>query len=153
MLSTARIAPVMVVEKTRADCAQHQETLDDARSVLDEFLALGMFTRKEVFSARSRFLFRWDDLDKSIGSLSGGEKTRLQLARAMMLKANFLILDEPTNHMDIPSCEAIEDSSRLSPARSSSSPTTTTCWTSWPVPIVEIDGGKFVPYAGSFSEF
>ncbi len=60
-------------------------------------------------AALSGYLFTWDDLDKRIGALSGGERNRLQLAAAVQRKASFLILDEPTNHMDIPSCEAIED--------------------------------------------
>ncbi|HET6485908.1 MAG TPA: ABC-F family ATP-binding cassette domain-containing protein, partial [Spirochaetia bacterium] len=91
-------------------CAQHQETLDPDLTVLDQVLALGFYTRKEVFASLSRFLFTWEDLDKKVGDLSGGERNRLQLARIMMLKATFLILDEPTNHMDIVSREAIEES-------------------------------------------
>ena len=103
---TLRIGPSLRV----GYCAQHQEVFDPSRSIMEEFLSLGALNRKEVFAAVARFLFGWDDLDKRIADLSGGERNRLQLARIILLKANFLILDEPTNHMDIASREAIEES-------------------------------------------
>jgi ATP-binding cassette subfamily F protein 3 len=56
-----------------------------------------------------RFLFSHDDLTRPIGSLSGGEKSRLQLARLVHEKVNFLILDEPTNHLDLQACEQLEE--------------------------------------------
>jgi ATP-binding cassette subfamily F protein 3 len=56
-----------------------------------------------------RFLFTRDDLDRAIATLSGGEKSRLQLARLVHEQVNFLMLDEPTNHLDIPSCEQLEE--------------------------------------------
>ena len=71
----------------------------------------------------------------------------------MMLKANFLILDEPTNHMDIASCEAIEES--LSSFSGTILIVSHDRYLLDKVAqrIIEIDGGRFVPYAGSFSEF
>ena len=90
-------------------CAQHQETLAEHQTILEAFLAMGLGNRQEVLAALRGYLFTWDDLDKPVGALSGGERNRLQLAAAVHRKASFLILDEPTNHMDIPSCEAIED--------------------------------------------
>jgi ATP-binding cassette subfamily F protein 3 len=56
-----------------------------------------------------RFLFTRDDLDRAIATLSGGEKSRLQLARLVHEKVNFLMLDEPTNHLDIQACEQLEE--------------------------------------------
>jgi ATP-binding cassette, subfamily F, member 3 len=56
-----------------------------------------------------RFLFNEADLEKRVESLSGGEFNRLQIAKAVFLRADFLILDEPTNHLDIASREAIEE--------------------------------------------
>ncbi|HEX5138963.1 MAG TPA: ABC-F family ATP-binding cassette domain-containing protein [Planctomycetota bacterium] len=55
-----------------------------------------------------RFLFTRDDLDRPISTLSGGEKSRLQIARLVQAQVNFLVLDEPTNHLDLDACEQLE---------------------------------------------
>src|SRR5579871_3175029 len=57
-----------------------------------------------------RFLFRSDQLEMPVGSLSGGEQARILLANLMRLEADVLILDEPTNDLDIPSLEVLEES-------------------------------------------
>jgi len=100
-----RVGPSLTV----GYCAQDQDTLAADQTILDAFVDLGLGNRREVLGALRGYLFTWDDLDKPIGVLSGGERNRLQIAAAVQRRANFLILDEPTNHMDIPSCEAIED--------------------------------------------
>jgi ATP-binding cassette subfamily F protein 3 len=89
--------------------SQKQTVFDPGLTLLEEFERLKPTGRQAVHGLLGRFLFGWNDLDKKVGSLSGGELNRLQLARAVFLEADFLILDEPTNHLDIPSREGVEE--------------------------------------------
>lgn len=146
---TLRVGPSLSV----GYCAQHQETFDPSRTIQEEFLASGARTRREVFAAVARFLFTWEDLDKRVGDLSGGEKNRLQLARIMMQRANFLILDEPTNHMDIVSCEAIEESLAAFPGTILVVSHDRYFLDKIATTIVQIEDGAFRRYHGSFTEF
>ncbi len=66
------------------------------------------YNEGQVRSYLARFLFRGDDVFRTIDSFSGGEQSRLALARLIATAPNFLVLDEPTNHLDIPSREALE---------------------------------------------
>ncbi|MCB2230868.1 ATP-binding cassette domain-containing protein [bacterium] len=87
--------------------------LDPAQSVIDSLWDLDPVA--EAFTIRSflaRFGFTGEDVFKVIGSLSGGEKTKLSLARLLYRPANFIILDEPTNHLDIDAREALEKALR-----------------------------------------
>jgi len=77
-------------------------------TITDEIRSWGPLTRDESFNIAKKFSFEFIDMDKHLSVLSGGEINRLQLAKIMYREANFLILDEPTNHMDINSREIIE---------------------------------------------
>ena len=89
---------------------QGQQLLHDELTVIEELRdAYHLYTDTELRSILGRFLFRGEDVFLNVGSLSGGEKARLTLVKLMMSGANTLILDEPTNHMDIESKEVFEE--------------------------------------------
>lgn len=86
-----------------------QEVSDPEQTVLDNFWAeYPDYLREEVRSALGGFLFSGEDVEKKMGQLSGGEKVRLALCKILQTRPNLLILDEPTNHMDIIGKEALE---------------------------------------------
>jgi ATP-binding cassette, subfamily F, member 3 len=91
--------------------AQDQsEVLDTSRTVLEEMrqsLPYG-WSEERLRTLLGRFLFTGDAVYKRIGMLSGGEKSRLSLARLLLVPCNLLLLDEPTNHLDVPSREVLE---------------------------------------------
>ena len=89
---------------------QTQSKLTPSNSVLDELWNDFKLTPEvEIRNRLGAFLFSGDDVKKSVGMLSGGEKARLLLAKLSMENNNFLILDEPTNHLDIDSKEVLEN--------------------------------------------
>ncbi len=91
---------------------QQKAVLDDAdpeQTILDNFWEeYPKLVREEVRSALGGFLFSGEDVMKKMGQLSGGEKVRLSLCKIFQTKPNLLILDEPTNHMDIVGKQALE---------------------------------------------
>lgn len=89
--------------------SQEQERLHPKLTVLDEVRDTFNFGEKEARNILGMFLFRGDDVFKTVGMLSGGEKARLSLLCLFLEKPNFLILDEPTNHLDIPTREIMEN--------------------------------------------
>ena len=86
------------------------ELLNPDNTLLSELqVAAPDETDEKLRGLLGAFLFSGDDVHKKIAVLSGGEKTRLAIARMLIRPANFLLLDEPTNHLDIPSREILTD--------------------------------------------
>ncbi len=83
-------------------------SLPDDKTVLDAFLETRNIPISEARDYLARFLFQGEDVFNLVGTLSGGERTRLSLARLLIAYPNVLVLDEPTTHLDIPGREALE---------------------------------------------
>ncbi|WBW96249.1 ABC-F family ATP-binding cassette domain-containing protein [Oceanirhabdus sp. W0125-5] len=84
------------------------EILNESNTILEEFFDAGFETSEEIRSYISNYGFEEEVIDQKIGSLSGGEKNILQLAKVSASKANMLLLDEPTSHLDTYSQIALE---------------------------------------------
>ncbi|OQY34828.1 MAG: hypothetical protein B6I38_02070 [Anaerolineaceae bacterium 4572_5.1] len=88
--------------------AQEYETLDFEQTLLDAVRLTGNMSDSKAMALLSKYLFSYEQARQKIGSLSGGERSRLQLALVVLSGANFLLLDEPTNNLDIASAEMLE---------------------------------------------
>jgi ATP-binding cassette subfamily F protein uup len=93
---------------------QNRESLDPNLSVIDTICPKGDFvefrgTKVHIKSYLSRFLFSYEQMGLAVGKLSGGEQSRLLIARLMLNEANVLILDEPTNDLDMATLDVLEE--------------------------------------------
>ena len=89
---------------------QNIDKLSSHKTVLNEVWDMYPFMNEtDIRSALAMFLFRGEDVFKSVSDLSGGERAKISLLKIMLSKPNFLILDEPTNHLDIISREVLEN--------------------------------------------
>jgi len=95
---------------TRAYFAQYQlDLLNPENTVFEEILSIATDeSQTELRTLLGTFLFSGEDVEKKASVLSGGEKSRLILAKMLLKPANFLLLDEPTSHLDIPSRNILE---------------------------------------------
>ena len=87
----------------------HAEILNEQNSIYEEFLDIGFGTEAEIEEYLRGYCFDPDTLRRKVGSLSGGEKNLLQLAKLAAGKANLLLLDEPSSHLDTFAQIALED--------------------------------------------
>jgi ATP-binding cassette subfamily F protein 3 len=83
--------------------------MDPQQTVLDSLLEIRNLPLAQARNYLAQFLFRGDDVFKPVESLSGGQRSRLALARLTLQGANFLLLDEPTNHLDLDSQEILQE--------------------------------------------
>jgi ATP-binding cassette subfamily F protein 3 len=89
--------------------SQQEAELDTRGTVLQCVQTMTNLARPDAMNLLGRFLFSgWDEVEKPVNVLSGGERRRLALAVTVASGANFLVLDEPTNHLDLESREALE---------------------------------------------
>jgi ATP-binding cassette subfamily F protein 3 len=89
--------------------AQRHETLDYDRTLIETIRYAAPMTESSAVSFLGKFIFTYEQARSQVRTLSGGERSRLQMALLMLSNANFLLLDEPTNNLDIPSVEVLED--------------------------------------------
>ena len=133
--------------------AQEHETLDFDQTLIDAVRRAKAFNEGQAVSFLGRYLFGYRQASQKIGSLSGGERSRLQLALLVLSGVNFLLLDEPTNNLDIASAEVLENALDefvgtaliISHDRYFLDRTVNR--------IVELEGGALREYGGGYSDY
>ena len=90
--------------------AQEHETLDYKQTLLESVRRAAPFSESTAVSFLTKFLFTYEQIRSKVATLSGGERSRLQMALLTLTGANFLLLDEPTNNLDIAAAEVLEES-------------------------------------------
>lgn len=95
--------------------ADSKEALSPEKSIIEELIQLPNVTEQEVRNICGALLFTGNTVKKTISNLSGGEKSRVCLAKVMLSPANVLVLDEPTNHLDLESCQALTQALKVFP--------------------------------------
>jgi ATP-binding cassette subfamily F protein 3 len=89
--------------------AQEHETLNMSQTPLEELRNMVPMSENAAVAYLNRFLFSYDQVRGNIGDLSGGERSRLQIAKLVATRPNLLLLDEPTNNLDVASIEVLEE--------------------------------------------
>ncbi len=133
--------------------SQTHSGLNPNRTIVDEIRQMSAMSEDAARSFLARFLFTGDDVFKAIGALSGGERSRVALAKLTLRGSNFLVLDEPTNHLDLQSRQFLEEVLGefegtllfVSHDRYFIDSLATKVWV--------IEDGVLIPYIGNYSEY
>ncbi|MDF2647524.1 MAG: transporter ATP-binding protein [Paenibacillus sp.] len=133
--------------------AQQEYPEDHKKSVLTYFCEEAKLEEGEARGRLAAYLFYGADVFKSVCSLSGGEWTRLRLALLVLRKPNLLILDEPTNHMDIASREALEEALEEFPGTVLAVTHDRYFMNRLSRKIWELDQGRITVYLGNFDDY
>jgi ATP-binding cassette subfamily F protein 3 len=130
------------------------KNLDHSRTVLEELESVSPDEmRPRLRNLLGAFLFSGDDVEKKVGVLSGGEKSRLVFAKMLLRPANLLLLDEPTNHLDVSAREVLEEALEAYQG--------TICFVSHDrsfmdgiaSKVLEIEGGRLKAYLGNYGDY
>jgi ATP-binding cassette, subfamily F, member 3 len=134
--------------------SQHEVELDERGSVLDATVGATGLKRPEAQKLLGRFLFSgWDQHEKPVTALSGGERRRLTLALVVASGANLLVLDEPTNHLDLESREALEAALGAFPGTVLLVTHDRALLDAVSGRLLAIESGRLVSYAGGWAEY
>jgi ATP-binding cassette subfamily F protein 3 len=133
--------------------AQAQAGLNPEQTVLDAILDIENIPLADARNFLGRFLFQGDDVFRTIGSLSGGQRSRVALARLTLQGANFLLLDEPTNHLDIETQEILEEVLRQFPGTVLLVTHDRYLVQSLATHIWQVEGDRMKPYKGSYEGY
>src|SRR5215472_5289349 len=132
----------------------HAEALDMNRSALDEVLSVAtMKTAPHVRGLLGAFLFSGDAVEKRVGVLSGGERSRLALAKLLLEPMNCLLLDEPTNHLDLTAKEILLDALLAYGGSIVIVAHDRYILDRLPTQVIEVGHGRAVRYLGNYEDY
>jgi ATP-binding cassette subfamily F protein 3 len=134
--------------------SQHEAELDERGTVLEATIAATGLRRPEAQALLGRFLFSgWEEHEKPVAALSGGERRRLTLAHVVASGANFLVLDEPTNHLDLESRESLEAALEAFPGSVLLVTHDRALLDAVAGRLLALEGGELVSYAGGWADY
>jgi ATP-binding cassette subfamily F protein 3 len=132
----------------------HAEMLRTDRTVLEEVLgAASIDVAPQVRGLLGAFLFSGDAVDKRIGVLSGGERSRLALAKLLLAPVNCLLLDEPTNHLDLTAKEVLLDALLAYTGTLVIVAHDRYLLDRLPTQVIEVGNGQAVRYLGNYEDY